>query len=173
MSTDHLRRALAESPDDCLDARTRWALVFRVWWGMLWRLALVGGLLNAAAALVFGMGAGGETRAGNAIGGAIWLLVSLWAMRRIVRTPWPWVFRCWWALFWRSVLVGGGVFSAASWALDSWLGTWVSPAGTAPADPWLAAAVGLPASLWAARGAVLVIERKYSRVLSERLMAPW
>ena len=114
MSTDHLRRALAESRD-CLDAGERWGLVFRAWWRWLWRMVLVGGVLNAAAGLVFSTGVG-ESRAGNAIGGVIWLLVSLWAVRRMVAgPPWPWVLRCWWALFWRLGLVGGVVFAAASW----------------------------------------------------------
>ena len=136
-------------------------------------MVLVGGVLNAAAGLVFSTGVG-ESRAGNAIGGVIWLLVSLWAVRRMVAgPPWPWVLRCWWALFWRLGLVGGVVFAAASWALDPWLGTWVSPAGTAPADLWLAAATVLPFSLWAARGVVLVIERKYSRAVAEGIVAPW
>ena len=165
--TDHLRRSLAASRDN-LDAGTRWALTFRVWWGLLWRLALIGGLLNVAAALVVGTSAG-ESRAGNAVGAVIWLLVSLWAVRRVVLAPWPWVLRCWWALFWRVALVGGTVFTAVSWALGPWLGTWASPAGSAPADLWLAVAAMLPSSLWGARGVVLVIERKYSAVVATDL----
>ena len=161
MNADDLRRALAAADD--LDAAGRWVLALAVWWGVLWRLTLVGGLLNVAASAMLGTGDVGETRAGNAVGGVVWLLVTLWAVRRLVRVPWPWVFGAWWALVWRIILVGGGLFIAASWAL----GTWGPVAGATPADLWVGVAAGLPVSLWAARGLVRVIERKYARFRSE------
>ena len=133
------------------DRTMRRMLVLGTWWGLVWRLILIGGPLTVGANALLG------TRASTAVGSAVWLIVSLWAVRRLMRVPWPWVFAAWWALTWRLILVAGVLFAAASWALGT--------AGTA-ADPWVALALWLPVSLWAVRGLVVVIERKYARAVA-------
>ena len=148
MTPEDLGSARAE------DRTVRRMLVLGTWWGLVWRLILIGGPLTVGANVLLGTG---DTRASTAVASAVWLMVSLWAVRRLVRVPWPWVFAAWWALTWRLALVGGVLFAAASWALGT--------AGTA-ADPWVGLASWLPVSLWAVRGLTIVIERKYARAVA-------
>lgn len=80
------------------------------------------------------------------------LLVSLWAVWQLLREPWPVVLAAWWALLWRTALVGGALFAAASWALGT--------AYRSDAVYLLALAFVLPTSVWAAWGIVCVVERR-------------
>lgn len=47
----------------------------------------------------------------SAVGAAAWLLVSLWAVRRLTTVRWSIVFALWWALLWRFTLAGGIQFT--------------------------------------------------------------
>ncbi len=149
MTPKDLGSAVAE------DRTVRRMLVLGTWWGLVWRLILIGSPLTLGANALLSTGG---TLAGTAVGSVVWLIVSLWAVRRLVRVPWPWVFAAWWALTWRLSLVGGVLFAVASWALGT-------AAGTA-ADLWVALASFLPVSLWAVRGLIVVIERKYARAVA-------
>ena len=79
------------------------------------------------------------------------LLVRLWAVWQLLREPWPVVLAAWWALLWRTALVGGALFAAASCALGT--------AHRSDAEYLLALAFVLPISVWAAWGIVYVVER--------------
>ena len=134
---DHMSEDLADK---------RWPAVLAIWWGLTWRMVVVGGLLTTAATAVFGTGAM------PVVSFPVGLLVSLWAVWQLLRERWPVVLAAWWALLWRTALVGGALFAAASWALGT--------AYRSDAEYLLALAFVLPTSVWAAWGIVCVVERR-------------
>ncbi len=79
------------------------AAVLIFWWRLTWRMALVGVVLTALAEVALG-------RIDDSIPSVrfpVVLLVSLWAVRAILRrdlVPWSAVLAAWWALVWRATL---------------------------------------------------------------------
>ena len=120
--------------------------VLLLWWGLTWRMAAFGGILTALAVRVLDAPI-------SLVSPVVGILVSLWAVRAMLRVrTLAIVLACWWAIFWRTALVGGGVFAGVTYALGT--------AYRSDAELLLAAAMMLPVSVWAAWGMVCVVERR-------------